>query len=140
MAKMGRPRKEIDKDTFEKLCGLFCTEEEIAAVFKCDVRTIERWCQRTYKKTFVDVYKKYTENGRASLRRLQFLAAQKGSVPMLIFLGKNYLGQSDVGLKIDNKADGKLAELIDGLKEENDIHEETESLDALMADKQAEEN
>lgn len=33
--------------------------------------------------------------GLASLRRLQFAAAQKGSVPMQIWLGKQYLSQTD---------------------------------------------
>jgi hypothetical protein len=31
--------------------------------------------------------------GKASLRRMQWQAAQSGSIPMMIFLGKNLLGQ-----------------------------------------------
>ena len=30
MAQMGRPRIEINKEEFEKLCALLCSEEEIA--------------------------------------------------------------------------------------------------------------
>ena len=37
-------------------------------------------------------------------------------------------------------ADGRLTELIEGLKEENDLHSETESFDETMADEQTEEN
>ena len=84
MAKMGRPRKEIDKDMFERFCGIFCTEEEIAGFFKCEKSTIERWCKRTYGKTFADVYKIYTANGKMSLRRMQFKLAEK-SPAMAIF-------------------------------------------------------
>lgn len=35
------------------------------------------------------------ENGRASLRRMQFKNAQAGNVTMQIWLGKQYLGQKD---------------------------------------------
>ena len=35
------------------------------------------------------------ENGRASLRRMQFKNAQAGNVTMQIWLGKQYLGQQD---------------------------------------------
>lgn len=135
MAKMGRPRKEIDKDMFEKFCGIFCTEEEIAGFFRCDVRTLERWCKREYNKTFADVYKRFTAAGKMSLRRMQFKLAEK-SPAMAIFLGKNMLGQTDY-VKNDVQVEGKLADLIDGLK--NDIHEETTSLDGVVADGQAEE-
>ena len=138
MAKMGRPRKEIDKETFEKLCGIFCTQEEISSFFKCEKSTIERWCKRTYSRTFADVYKIYTEHGKMSLRRMQFKLAEK-SPAMAIFLGKNMLGQSD-NVRMEAQVEGKLADLIDGLKEPiHDIHEETTGIDVPMADKPAEE-
>ena len=95
MAKTGRPRKEIDKDTFEKLCALFCTEDDIADFFECSVDTISRWCQRTYHTTFADIYRKKRAKGKVSLRRMQFESAQKGNATMQIWLGRNYLGQSE---------------------------------------------
>ena len=94
MAQMGRPRIEIDQKQFEKLCGIHCTEEEIASFFSCSVDTIERWCKRTYETTFAEAFKKHSATGKISLRRLQFKLAEH-SVPMAIFLGKNYLGQTD---------------------------------------------
>ena len=95
MAKIGRPRKEIDKNTFEKLCALFCTEEDIADFFECSVDTVNRWCKSTYGMTFADIYPKKRSKGKISLRRMQFDIAKKGNATMAIFLGKNYLGQSD---------------------------------------------
>lgn len=134
MAKFGRPRIQIDQTEFEKLCGLFCSLEDIAAFFNCSPDTIERWCKRTYKETFADVYKKKSALGRSSLRRWQMQAAAKGNISMLIFLGKNYLGQCDT-IRTESKADGKLADLIDGLKEPlNDIYEETKGTDEAVAD------
>ena len=94
MAKMGRPQKQIDKDQFEKLCGMLCTQEEIAGFFNCSPDTIERWCKREYNETFAVIYKKYSAKGKISLRRMQFKLAEK-SASMAIFLGKNYLGQKD---------------------------------------------
>ena len=94
MAKMGRPKKEISKEQFEKLCGLQCTLEEIAGFFNCSADTIERFAKSTYNKTFAETYKEYSAQGKISLRRYQFKLAEK-SAAMAIFLGKNMLGQTD---------------------------------------------
>lgn len=94
MAKAGRPKKEISKEQFEKLCGLQCTKEEIAGFFNCSPDTIENFCKRTYNDNFSAVYKEYSSQGKISLRRYQFKLAEK-SAAMAIFLGKNMLGQSD---------------------------------------------
>ena len=112
---MARPKKEIDKETFEKLCGLQCTEEEICGFFDVTDKTLSGWCKRTYNCKFSEIYAKKRETGKISLRRAQFKLAEK-SAAMAIFLGKNYLGQTDKQI-IESNAEGKLAELIDGLKE-----------------------
>ena len=95
MAKMGRPQKQIDKEIFEKLCNIQCTQEEIAGVFECSIDTINRWCKRTYKETFADIYKKKSASGKMSLRRWQFDTAKRGNATMQIWLGRQYLGQTD---------------------------------------------
>lgn len=91
---MGRPKKEIDKEMFEELCGLQCTEEEIASVFRCSIDTLSRFCQREYKESFAELYKKLSEGGKTSLRRKQWKLAET-SATMAIWLGKQYLGQKD---------------------------------------------
>ena len=97
MAKMGRPRVEIDKRTFENLCLIQCTIKEICSIFECDHKTLEAWCKREYKgKTFSQVFSEKRCRGFISLRRAQFQKAIDGkNTAMLIFLGKNWLGQSD---------------------------------------------
>ena len=102
---MARPRIIIDKSQFEKLCGLQCTEEEIAGFFGCSTDTIERWCRRTYRQRFSAVYAEKRGLGKISLRRAQFRLAEK-SAAMAIFLGKNYLGQHD---SKDVELSGQLA-------------------------------
>ena len=92
---MARPKKEIDKQQFEKLCGMMCTLEEISGFFDCSEDTIERWCKREYRCGFADIYKKKSGIGKISLRRIQFKIAEKGNASMAIWLGKQWLGQSD---------------------------------------------
>ena len=94
-AKMGRPPIEIDIAMFEKLCSIQCTEEEIAGVFNCSIDTITRWCKKTYGETFADIYKKKSASGKMSLRRWQFDTAKRGNATMQIWLGRQYLGQTD---------------------------------------------
>jgi hypothetical protein len=92
---MARPTIEIKQEHFESLCNLQCTLDEIAGFFKCSSDTIENWCKRTYKESFSECYKKFSQNGRISLRREQWKLAQKGNASMLIWLGKQWLGQTD---------------------------------------------
>ncbi len=84
---MGRPKLEIDATLVEELAGIQCTLEEIAAVVGCDKATISR--------RFATEIDKGRERGKTSLRRMQWKRAAKGSDTMLIWLGKQYLGQSD---------------------------------------------
>ncbi len=123
MAKTGRPRKEIDEIQFEKLCGLQCTEEEIAGFFDCSIDTIERWCKRTYNETFAEAFKKHSAKGKMSLRRNQFKLSEK-SAAMAIFLGKQYLGQKDNFEYEDKEALGRLDAILNGII--NNAKQETE--------------
>ena len=108
---MARPRKEIDKRTFEKLCGLQCTLEEICDFLDVTDKTLRAWCKRTYREGFSESYKKYSANGKIALRRAQMQAAEKGNARLLIWLGRNWLGQSETPTQ---KYDGeKIAD--DGL-------------------------
>lgn len=94
MARTGRPKIQIDKRQFETMCAILCTEVEICNVLNISEDTLNRWCKSEYSMTFAEIYKKLSANGKASLRRMQFKLAEK-SAAMAIFLGKNYLGQTD---------------------------------------------
>lgn len=96
MAKMGAPIKEMDIPEFEKLCKMQCTETEISAWFGFSDDTLNRRCVEHYGRTFAEVYNEKRQGGRASLRRVQWQkAVEDENVVMLIWLGKQYLGQSD---------------------------------------------
>lgn len=112
---MARPRKTINKEEFEKLCGIMCTKEEIAGWFNVSEDTIERFCKREYEENFAVVHKKHSSMGRISLRRSQFKLAEK-SPAMAIFLGKNYLGQRDYFEIKDESAIEKLDGILNDLE------------------------
>jgi hypothetical protein len=92
---MARPRKEINFDTLKKLCGIYCTKDEICSFFEVDEKTLSARIEEEYGESFSDYYKKASAEGSASLRRKQFELALGGNVTMLIWLGKNVLRQSD---------------------------------------------
>ena len=102
--KGGRPKIVWDEKqyrTFEGLCGIQATIAEIESVLDIDHKTVDRLCKVHYKDTkgkpmgFAQVYKKYSSTGKMSLRRSQFKSAEAGNVSMLIWLGKQYLGQKE---------------------------------------------
>lgn len=100
MAKMGRPKINIDKKIFENLCAIQCTEIEICGCFDCCEDTLNKWCKENYRDengkpmTFSEVFAVKRQKGRASLRRSQFRLAEKNA-NMAIWLGKQYLDQKD---------------------------------------------
>lgn len=98
--KMGRPRKELEWDSFDGLCKLQCTLREIANWFDMSEDTVERRVQESFGITFAEYYDKKSADGKISIRRKQFQVAMSGCKTMLIFLGKQWLGQAE---KIENK-------------------------------------
>lgn len=138
--KTGRPEKQIDKEQFEKLCQLQCTIEEFCCYFDCDDKTLTKWCKKTYGKGFSEIFNIKRGNGKISLRRKQFAVALEGNPTMLIWLGRNLLGQTDkIDLSVDDKREGKLSDLIAGLKKD-DLHTETAAADEAVADEPAKTN
>lgn len=79
---------KIDHDLVFKLASIHCSYEEIANVVGTSVPTL--------KKRFSNIIEKGRAEGKKSLRRAQFEAAvEKKDVRMLIWLGKQLLGQTD---------------------------------------------
>jgi hypothetical protein len=71
----------------EQLAGFGCTDTEIASFFNISRTTLER--------NYEQYMTKGRESGKIRLRQYQWSAAKKGNVAMLIWLGKQILGQSD---------------------------------------------
>ncbi len=90
---MARPEAKIDLVELEKLCNMQCTDEEIAAFFGVNKRTIMR---RRKVAKFRDIMDRAKAKGRISVRRHLFRLAGKDNVAAAIFLSKNLLGYRDV--------------------------------------------
>lgn len=86
---MARPKKVIDYELVEKLSHIHCTQEEIAEILDISTRTLQKDTE------FLRIYKRGINMGKMSLRRKQFEAANRGNTTMLIWLGKQFLGQKD---------------------------------------------
>lgn len=86
----GRPRAEFNAALVQSLARIGCTIPEIAKIVGISEATLKR-------RASAEVAKGHEEM-KMSLRRWQYEKAKEGSVPMLIWLGKQYLGQRD---KID---------------------------------------
>lgn len=106
---MGRPKKIIelkDVKTVKELASFGATNVEIAEFLGVSERTVRR------------NYAEFLTKGRAELknklRTKQIRVALKGNVVMLIWLGKQYLGQTD---KVDNSlVDNKIEVVIKKVK------------------------
>jgi len=84
---MAPPKKELNEAIIYDLAKIHCTMNEIASVCDCSVDTLER--------RYADIIKKGRDEGKSSLKRLQWKAAEAGNITMMIWLGKQTLGQSD---------------------------------------------
>ena len=118
--KKAKPYKEISKDIFEGLCSIQCTEKDICTIFHCSIPTLIKWCKRTYGMTFEEVFEIKSIDGKIALRRLQFQSAKEGSVPMQIFLGKQWLGQRDKPEDAPKREDTAADDLVESLLAELD--------------------
>lgn len=84
---VGRDKKVIDPEEVEKLAGIGCKNSEICEWFGIDDSTLSY--------NFKHQIAKGREHLKQSLRRAQLSLALSGNAVMLIWLGKNILGQTD---------------------------------------------
>lgn len=92
---MSRPRKEVNWDQVETMCEIHCTGEEQAAILGMHYDTLDARCREEHGVSFSEYFKQKSAGGKMSLRRRQFTTAMDGNTSMLIWLGKNWLGQKD---------------------------------------------
>ena len=91
----GRPKmllNEVGIETVKSLARIQCTDEEIASVLGVSVDLLTN---RNNKAAFAAAKEQGQQSGKASLRRMQFQTAEAGNATMLIWLGKQYLGQKE---------------------------------------------
>ena len=91
---IGRDKTVVPPEEVYKLAQIGCKDHEIASWFGVNADTL--------RYHFKWEIQKGREDLKQSLRRAQLDVALKGSAVMLIWLGKNILGQSDHPQNADN--------------------------------------
>ncbi len=85
---VGRSKTVIPEEEFLKLAQLHCTWKELSDFYSVPVGTL--------RDNFADLYKKGTVDTKQRLRKAQLdLAINRHDRVMLIWLGKQMLGQSE---------------------------------------------
>lgn len=92
----GDNKKVIDPKEVEKLAAIGMKNSEIAEYLECDDSTLAY--------NFKQELKKGRHNLKSSLRQAQIKYALEGNTSLLIFLGKNLLGQSDNPMDSESNA------------------------------------
>src|ERR1017187_1797473 len=92
----GRPKTTFDDKDIEQvktLARCHCPDSEIAAFLGCSESTLRRH--------FDTLLKEQREAGKANLRAMQYRLAMEGDKTLLIWCGKQILGQREPSLQID---------------------------------------
>ena len=87
---MGRPKKEIDYNLVYRMAKRFATQEDIAMICQCSASKLQ------HDKKFLQAFNKGKSQVFKNLRVAQYRYAMQGNAQLLIWLGKNYLGQRDI--------------------------------------------
>ena len=91
---VGRNKTVIPEEEFYKLAALHSSWKELSDWFSVPVGTL--------RDNFADLYEKATTETKQKLRRAQLDLAMKGDRVMLIWLGKNILGQAESPVSTEN--------------------------------------
>jgi len=97
---MARKPVPIDLDELEKLGALHCTQEEAADWFGIARETFNR---KLRQKQYREVWERGRSKGRVTLRRRQMQGVEAGNPTMLIWMGKQWLGQRDTPADDDTR-------------------------------------
>lgn len=100
---MVRPEKQIDWDRVDKLLEAGCHGTEICAHFDLTADRFYDRVKEKYGMSFTEYSQEKRQKGDSILRETQFNKAIDGDNMMLIWLGKNRLGQRDKEEKNDNQ-------------------------------------
>jgi AraC-like DNA-binding protein len=92
---MGKVRIQIDPKNVEAYTRLGAPVAEIAAALG-----VSEW---TIRHRFKDLVSQSRALRKIRLRQFQWNSAEKGNVPMQIFLGKHELGQGDETAQQENR-------------------------------------
>jgi len=102
---MGRPKKDFTQGEWgliDLACQFKVEAQHVADLVDCSARTLSRRIDEKSGITFVQYRNKIMSKTLHNLFSKQYEVAMNGNTAMLIWLGKNYMGQTD---KLDIDAD-----------------------------------
>lgn len=100
----GRPKAQIDWLKVGQMLEAGCTVEGIAETIGVEKTTLYKRCETDNKINFSTFSQQKRAKGDDLLRAKQFQLAMSGDKTMLVWLGKQRLGQTD---KAETKTDGE---------------------------------
>lgn len=92
---MARPKANIDWKKVDSYLKAQCDGAAIAGILGIAPLTLYRACEREHKVNFNAYAQQKKAEGKELLRAKQFQTAMDGDKTLLIWLGKQYLGQKD---------------------------------------------
>ena len=92
---MARPKADIDWNKVDRLLEAGCPGTEVAATLGIHEDTLYRACERENKQGFAAYSAIKRASGDRLLRVKQFEVAMAGDKTMLVWLGKQRLGQAE---------------------------------------------
>lgn len=95
MAKSGRPKANIDWDKVGKYLQAQCNATGIAGLLGISTDTLYLRCKQDLNMDFTAFSELKKAEGKELLRAKQFSVAMEGDKTMLVWLGKQHLGQKD---------------------------------------------
>lgn len=92
---MGRTKTNIDWGKVDKYLQAQCDGTGIAGLLGIHPNTLYRLCEEKYKMSFSEYSAQKKTEGKELLRAKQYQVAMSGDKTMLVWLGKQYLNQTD---------------------------------------------
>ncbi len=128
-----KTKKVIDLEQVEDMASEFCTQEEIADDMGFERTLFHR------RKDVAAAFSRGKNSAKMSLRHMMYNAAKGGDKTVMIFLAKNELGYRDNPEPVQSQAkEGRLADIIDSIKETNDIHKKAKRSDVDVVNESTE--
>ena len=119
----GRPKIAIDYNLVYRMAKRFATQEDIAMICKCSLSRLK------YDDEFLTAFNKGKSQVFKNLRVAQYKYAMKGNPQLLIWLGKQYLGQKDPDKTLGQVGDdvgSKLSKIADAISKQDTLEKPTD--------------
>lgn len=113
---MARPEKKIDWELVDNLLRADCDGTQIAEFFTMHPNTLYRRVEEQYSMSFSDYQQAKKMEGNAMLLDKQFQTAMDGDRTMMIWLGKQRLGQKEKFDHTSNNKDIGTANPLDNIR------------------------